>query len=154
MILITKTSDQTRKCVCVCVCVCVCCHPIFYPGRQTCGRTRRSHTEGRSHRIPPPSFCGASIIFIARKIRPFFPSSTVRSNFVYRRMNRSPLVGHCFFIHFCYFFMKNLISCECTEIRTHVPTSNGFEITTEPSGRPRVNFLEDYNNNTLSGIIV
>ena len=59
--------------VCVCVCLSVCCHrnPI-YSGRQTCGRTSRGHTGGRSHRIPflhVPSAVLA-LIFIARRIHP------------------------------------------------------------------------------------
>ena len=86
----------------VCVCVCVCCHPIYY-GRQTCGRTSRSHTGRRSHRISPPSFCGACLNLFSREGfgRPF-PSSTVMPNFVYPRINRSRLVEHILFIYiFC-----------------------------------------------------
>ena len=52
----------------------------------------------------------------------YFPSSTVKSNFVYSRINR-PLVGHFFFVK------ENLTSCDVTEIRTRVPTSEGFEVT-------------------------
>ena len=47
--------------VCVGV-LCVCCRPV-YSGRQTCGRTSRGHTGGRSHRIYPPSFYGACLDF-------------------------------------------------------------------------------------------
>ena len=43
---------------------------------------------------PPPSFCGASLIFLSREVGRSFPSATVKSNFVYPRHNRSPLVGH------------------------------------------------------------
>ena len=43
-----------------------------------------------------------------------FPSSTVKSNFVYQRFNRS---------------RKNSSSGDNTEIRTHVLTSEGFEVT-------------------------
>ena len=46
----------------MCVCVCVL-SSHFYSGRQTCGRTSRGHTGGRSHEISPPSFCGACLIF-------------------------------------------------------------------------------------------
>ena len=36
------------------------------------GRTSRGHTGGRSHRIShPPSFCGACLHFLARRIQPF-----------------------------------------------------------------------------------
>ena len=48
-----------------------------------------------------------------------FPSPTVKSNFKYPRINRSPLVGHDFF----FFVRKNLSSCVCAEIQTHVPTN-------------------------------
>ena len=49
------------------------------------GRTSRGHTGGRSHRtFPPPSFCGASLNFFSREgFSHSFPSSTVKSNFVY-----------------------------------------------------------------------
>ena len=49
-----------------------------------------------------------------------FPSSKVRSNFVY--------VLHLLGI-FYFFVSKNLSSCDDTEIRTHVPTSESFEVT-------------------------
>ena len=42
------------------------------------GRTSRGHTGGRSHRISHPPFCGAREGFSHS-----FPSSTVKSNFVY-----------------------------------------------------------------------
>ena len=59
-----------------CVCVFVCFLPI-HSGHQVRWTSSRWHTGARSHRIfHPPSFCGASAI-------PFFPSSTVKSNFVY-----------------------------------------------------------------------
>ena len=63
MILITKTSDQTRqRGVCVCV---------FFPfilDIKFVGRTSRGHTGGRSHRIShPPSFCGACLNFSREK---------------------------------------------------------------------------------------
>ena len=45
--------------------LCVCCHPI-HSGRS-CGRTSRGHTGGRSHRISPPSFCGACLHFYREK---------------------------------------------------------------------------------------
>ena len=56
--------------------------------------------------------------FLSRKgfSRPY-PSSTVKSNIVYPRINRSPLVGaRLFFI----IGRKNPSSCDCTEIRTPV----------------------------------
>ena len=98
---------------------CVCCHPMLCSRRQItpfgiiCGRTTsRSHAGGR-----PPSFCGACFNFFSREgfSRPF-PSSIVKSNFVYPRHNRSPLVGHD--------VRENPSSCDCAEIRTHVPTTS------------------------------
>ena len=63
------------------------------PFGKLCGRTNRSrsHIGGRPHR----SFLFFSFLFSsgARFSRPF-PSSTVKSNFVYPRHNCSPLVGH------------------------------------------------------------
>ena len=59
------------------------------------GRTSRGYTGGRSHRIShPPSFCGACLNFLARRIQQFLPSLTGKSNIVYERFNRSPPVGH------------------------------------------------------------
>ena len=51
----------------VCVCVCGC---VFFPfilDIMFGGRTSRGHTGGRSHRISPPSFCGASLNFSREK---------------------------------------------------------------------------------------
>ena len=54
-----------------------------------------------------------------------FPSSTVKSNFVYSVTNRSPDLSF-----FCFVFVrKNPSSCEYIEIRTHVRTSESFEVT-------------------------
>ena len=66
MILVTKTSDQTRVYVCVCVFIKlrVC---VLFPSIldiKFVGRTSRGHTGGRSHRIfQPPSLCGACLNF-------------------------------------------------------------------------------------------
>ena len=64
MILITKTSDQTRQRGGVCVCV-------FFPfilDIKFVGHTSRGHTGGRSHKIfHPPSFCGACLNFSREK---------------------------------------------------------------------------------------
>ena len=50
----------------MCVGVFVCCHPI-YSGPQTCGRTSRGHTGGRSHSISQPSSCVACLNFHREK---------------------------------------------------------------------------------------
>ena len=98
--------------------VCVCC--AFFPfilDIKFVGRTSRGHTGGRSHRIfHPPSFCGAYLNFSGEKDSaiPFpRPSSTVKSNFVYR----SPLVGH-FFYYFPFFSEKNPVYRDRTRVST------------------------------------
>ena len=56
---------------------------------------------------------GACLHFLSReRISRPFPSLTVKSNFVYPRHNRSPLVGHD--------VIKNPSSCDRAEIRFHV----------------------------------
>ena len=56
----------------ICNTVCVC---VFFPSIldiKFVGRTSRGHTGGRSNRIShPPSFCGACLFFLARRIQPF-----------------------------------------------------------------------------------
>ena len=71
--------------VCVCVCVFSVCFLPIHSGHKFVGRTSRGHTGGRSHRIShPPSFSGACLNFSREKDSAFhFPSSTVKSNFVY-----------------------------------------------------------------------
>ena len=71
--------------------------------------------------------------FLARRIQPFL--SLVDGEVEFRvllieRFHRSLLVGH--FIHFLHFFLvrKNPSSCDDTEIRSHIPTSEGFEVPT------------------------
>ena len=49
-----------------------------------------------------------------------------KSNFVCPRHNHCPLVGH--------YVRENPCSCDCAEIRTRVPTSEGFEVTNLTTG--------------------
>ena len=77
----------------------------------------------------PTPFCGACLDFLSRKgfSRPF-PSSTVKSNLVYPRHNRSPLVGHD--------VRESPSSSDSAEI---VLTSQGQKVSrlrTEPPGWP------------------
>ena len=101
--------------------------------------TSRGHTGGRPHRILhfPSAVLALIYYFLSREgFSHPFPSSTVKSNFSDPRINDTPLlVGHIYI----FFVRKNPSSCDCTEIRTHIPTSKGFEVTTteEPPGRPR-----------------
>ena len=68
MILVTKTSDQTR--------VCVCCHPI-YSGHQVYERINavvgvtQEEEEGRTGFLHLPSAVLTTLIFLARRIQPF-----------------------------------------------------------------------------------
>ena len=72
--------------------VCVYFLPI-HSGRLACGRTSRGHTGGRSHRISHPrSFCGACLLFFSQEgFSHSFPSSTVKSNFVFYRFSSRPI---------------------------------------------------------------
>ena len=63
-----------------------------------------------------------ALIFLARRIQPFLPSSTVKSNFVYQRFNRSPH-GHFIFL----FFSEENPSYRGSNSRPNV--SEGFEVT-------------------------
>ena len=86
------TGPVVLKVVCVYLCVCVCVlssHLFWTSGLWT-------HHPG-SHRISPPSFCRCLTQFFSRFSRSF-PSSTVKSNFVYYRFNHYPLAGQFYFI--------------------------------------------------------
>ena len=102
-----------------------------------CGRTSRGHTEGRSHRISPPSFCGASLHFYReRDLAVLFP----------RRPGSQILCTHeIIVLHLLGMIVrKNPSSCDCAKIRTHVPTSEGFELRIEPPGRTYVCMVITY----------
>ena len=86
------------------------------------GVTQEGHT-GFLH-LP---FAVLALIFLARRIQPFLSlvdrevEFRVTNDFI----NLHLLLG--------VFFPS---SCDDTEVRTHVPTSEGFEVPTEPPGRP------------------
>ena len=64
-----------------------------------------------------------------------FPSSTVKSSFVYPRIKRSPLIGHiCLYIYF-YFFLRGKIPVrvtaprfELTSQRRHILRFRGYQV--------------------------
>ena len=59
------------------------------------GCTSRGHTGRRLHRIShSPSFCGACLSFLTRRIQPFLSLVDREVEFLY---NRSPLVVHFYF---------------------------------------------------------
>ena len=66
-----------------------------------------------------------------------FPSSTVKSNFVYQRFNiRSPLVGHFIYL-FIYFYLFCEEKFHLPGIRTQVPPCQKVSrLPTEPPERP------------------
>ena len=65
-----------------------------------------------------------ALIFLARRIQPFL-------SLVDREVEFCALMNYSFSTcwAFIYFVRKNPSSCDCTGIRTHVPTSEGFEVT-------------------------
>ena len=68
--------------------------------------------EGHTGFLHLPSAVLA-LIFLARRIHPLLP-------LVERQVELCVLTNY---------LSKNPSSCDCTEIRTHVPTSEGFEVT-------------------------
>ena len=69
-----------------------------------------------------------AFIFLARRIRPFLFLVDGEVEFLCtNELIVLHLVGILFFI-FYFSVRKDPSSCDCTEIRTHVPTSEGFEV--------------------------
>ena len=61
------------------------------------------------------------LTFLVRRIQPFL--SLVNREVEFCVLTNESIVLHLLSI------WKNPSSCDCTEIRTHVPTSEGFEVT-------------------------
>ena len=90
------SSFATAVCVSVCVCVCVfVVIPFILEVRVVDAPAGITQEEGHIGFLIHLPSAVLALIFHARR-RPF-PSSTVKSNVVYPRTNRSPLVGHVFF---------------------------------------------------------
>ena len=108
------------------VCVCVCLLPI-YSGRQVSwmyqpGSHRRKVTQDFSSTF----LLRRMTLFFSREgFSRSFPSSTVKSNFVYERFNRSPLVGHFYF--YFYFLVRKNPSYRDSNLCPNV--SEGYEVT-------------------------
>ena len=116
----------------MCVCVFVCCHPI-YSGLQTCGCTSWGHTGGRSQSISPPSSCGACLNFYREKDSAVpFPRRPCSRTLCTRELIVLHLLLGMIFFFVC--VRKSPDSWDCTETRTHVPTSEGFEVTNCTTG--------------------
>ena len=71
-----------------------------------------------------------ALIFLARRFQPFL--SLVDRQVEFLRTNDIALMIVLHLLYGILFFWrgrKNPSSCDCTGIRTHVPTSEGFEVT-------------------------
>ena len=74
-------------------------------------------------------FAVLALIFLARRIQSFLSLVDREVEFRVLTINRSPPVGLFLKIFLYSFARENPSSCDDTEIRTHVPTSEGFEVT-------------------------
>ena len=91
---------------------------------KVCGRTSsRGHTGEMEHRISPPSFCGACLNFSREKDYPFL-SLVDREVVFFLHL----LMGIFVFLYLYLFSEETPSSCDDIDIRTHVPTSDGFEV--------------------------
>ena len=89
--------------------------PLFWPSDFTFIYmwTHQPGSPNSTGDFFPPSFCCACLHFLWREgFRDPFPSSTMRSNFVYQRQNSSISVGHD--------VRENPSSCDRAEIRTYM----------------------------------
>ena len=108
-------TDVTRWRMAVCFVL-----PFFLEVRLVDVPAGVTQEDGRTGLLHLPSAVLA-LIFLARRIQPFLSLVDREVEFVYPRSNHSPLVGH--------HVRKKSSSCDCAKIRTHVPTSEGFEVT-------------------------
>ena len=90
--------------------------------------------EGHTGSLHLPSAVLA-LIFLAKRIQPFLSLVDHEVEFCVLQNELSVLNLSRIYI---YFVRKYPRSCSCTGIGTHVPTSEGFEITNWPPGRPCV----------------
>ena len=67
-----------------------------------------------------------ALIFLARRIQPFIFLVDREVEFCVLTISS---FSATFFFFFFFFWSKNFSSCDDTEIRTHIPTSEGFEVT-------------------------
>ena len=123
-----KYTYYTLSGVCLC---CVCYHSI-YSEHQTCGRTSRGHTGGRSHRIFHIISAVLAFLFYREKDSAVpFP----RRSWSRILSTHELIVLHSLGMIFLFLFVrKNSSSCDCTEIQNHVLKSEGFEVTIWTTG--------------------
>ena len=89
---------------------------------------RVTQEEGHTGFLHLPSAVLA-LIFLARRIQPFLSPVDREVEFCVLTIQSFYTCWAFFFIYFYLFVRKNPSSCDDTEIRTHVPTSEGFEVT-------------------------
>ena len=104
--------------------MCVICYHPIYSGRQACERTRPGSQRRKVTQDFSTFLLPCLLQFFSREgFSRSFPSSTVKSN---ELIVLHLLVGHI-----------SVRVTAPTRIRTHVPTSKGFEVA-EPPGRPAI----------------
>ena len=83
-----------------CVCVCVCVFFQFILDIKFVGRTRRGHTEeeGRIGFLIHLLSAVRALVFLARRIQPFLSLVDCEVEFCVPTINRSPPVGHFYFV--------------------------------------------------------
>ena len=87
-------ENAVRACVCVCVVI-----PFILDVRLVDAPAGVTQEEGHTQDFSTFLLLRCLLYFFSREaISRSSPSSTVKSNFVYPRINRSPLVGHYFFL--------------------------------------------------------
>ena len=111
----------------VCVCVDI---PLILDvelGDAPAGATQEEGHTGFLHLLSAV----LALVFLARRIQPSLSLVDREVKFLCtHELFVLHLLGISFYFFFFFFFVrKNPSSCNCIEIRTHVPTSEGFEVT-------------------------
>ena len=114
-------SLSTHVCVCVCVII-----PFIPDVRLVDVPAGVTQEEGHTGFLIHLPSAVLALIFLARRIQPFL-------FLVDREVEFCVLTNQSFSTRkykiYIYFMRKNIRSCDDTEIRTHVPTSESFEVT-------------------------
>ena len=90
-------------------CVCVCFLPIHSGHQVRWTYQPGSHRRKATQDFSSTFFLRCVPLFFSRKgFSHSFPSSTVKSNFVYERFNRFPPVGHIYIYIFSIFLVRKI----------------------------------------------
>ena len=101
-----------------CSSVCVCVLSLFILDVKFVGCTSRGHRRKITRDFSSTFLLRCMPLFFLREgFSRLFSSSTVKSNFVYQRFNRSPFVGHFFFFFFASEEKSRLPGSELTSQR-------------------------------------